>query len=760
MYFAADRVTTITSVGTDYDDEIVVDSSVAANIAIHGGDGNDRLLVSATEATAHFSRKLWGDGGNDFLIGSDFVDELSGGPGDDQLYGMKGNDILNGDGDNDALYGGDGSDVIYGGTGNDVVYAGKDNDWVHGDAGDDRLFGEEGDDWLFGDANADELTGGQGADYLLGGTGSDRIIWDASEPVDAFIAGGNSSTTSDGGTDQLIVTTTAAADTIIVTAIGGLNSVTASDPNPADGASTTLARIGTGVQLQVNAATLVMTDMEALQVNAGAGADVITVNDLKGSLLKAITMDLGLANGSTPTVVPVTRPILIKPAAESGALNFILRGAVTANDTWTISLGNDSYSYTAKAGDDLDKVAIGLRDAIDAGLLYDATSSGNTLSLTRLNAAAVIEKSLFVNTLTISGTSGFFRLNDGSDFADLPWNADDATIQAKLERFDGIGEGHVTVATSTTDATKKTITIIGKSTDLKVEASPALSAANVDGAIITVKDVNDVDRIEAVYAPATDAIGNRRIVSGALSGAEVLEDRIEQRTLLTLSGKANLGNHWTVTLENEFGATVFSTDVVAGDTLESIAARLATEIDKSNTYDAQVDGTEIAVSLQNGGGRFYVTGIGALETSTPGSLRVNSATFTNAPDEVFQQFWNSATVTLSGSVPTDVVSTWRITLGELDIEYQAAAGASLATIATQPAESRRHAWRLHGVRHGPGHRDPTHGRTDVYRRGDQVSPRPGNDDHRRTFLWPRCGERPGDTLRRTSDAAWQPYPGR
>ena len=56
------------------------------------------------------------------------------------------------------------------------------------------------------------------------------------------------------------------------------------------------------------------------------------------------------------------------------------------------------------------------------------------------------------------------------------------------------------------------------------------------------------------------------------------EDRVEQRTLLTLSGKANLGNHWTVTLETELGATVFSTDVVAGDTLDSIAAsRFASE---------------------------------------------------------------------------------------------------------------------------------------------------------------------------------------
>src|SRR5690606_1518756 len=172
--------------------------------------------------------------------------------------------------------GGDGNDVIYAGAGNDVVYGGKDNDLIHGDAGNDRLFGEDGNDWLYGDAGEDELTGGKGADYIIGGADADRIIWSASEPADAFIAGGNVGTASDNANDTLVITATALADTITLSAVGGLTSVTANDPDPSDGVSTTLQRISTGVKIEVNVATLIATDIDAVRIDAGAGADEIT----------------------------------------------------------------------------------------------------------------------------------------------------------------------------------------------------------------------------------------------------------------------------------------------------------------------------------------------------------------------------------------------------------------------------------------------------------------------------------------------------
>ncbi|MEI6724103.1 MAG: hypothetical protein WCO67_25355, partial [Betaproteobacteria bacterium] len=50
--------------------------------------------------------------------------------------------------------------------------------------------------------------------------------------------------------------------------------------------------------------------------------------------------------------------------------------------------------------------------------------------------------------------------------------------------------------------------------------------------------------------------------------------------------------------------------------------------------------------------------------------------------EVLQQSWSSATVTLTGSAPATVPSTWRVSVGETDIEAQVGANADLNTIAT------------------------------------------------------------------------------
>src|SRR5262249_55439275 len=87
-YFRKSDVNKITSSGTAYDDEIVIDGPIGQdiNIDLHGGAGNDKLMVSATADKPGVTRKLWGDSGNDTLVGSDFVDELHGGDGDDQIY--------------------------------------------------------------------------------------------------------------------------------------------------------------------------------------------------------------------------------------------------------------------------------------------------------------------------------------------------------------------------------------------------------------------------------------------------------------------------------------------------------------------------------------------------------------------------------------------------------------------------------------------------------------------------------------------------
>jgi Ca2+-binding RTX toxin-like protein len=77
---------------------------------------------------------LVGGGGNDFLHGSEGVDELFGQGGADGIYGGYGNDYLN-DGNTTNI-----PDDLFGGNGNDVLEGGKGNDDLHGEGGTDTLY--------------------------------------------------------------------------------------------------------------------------------------------------------------------------------------------------------------------------------------------------------------------------------------------------------------------------------------------------------------------------------------------------------------------------------------------------------------------------------------------------------------------------------------------------------------------------------------------------------------------------------------------
>ena len=73
------------------------------------------------------------------------------------------------------LFGDAGEDDIIGNGGNDRLFGGADDDRLRGSGNDDTLFGQAGDDRLEGGAGVDDLRGSAGDDILLGGTGGDRL---------------------------------------------------------------------------------------------------------------------------------------------------------------------------------------------------------------------------------------------------------------------------------------------------------------------------------------------------------------------------------------------------------------------------------------------------------------------------------------------------------------------------------------------------------------------------------------------------------
>ncbi|WP_394893068.1 hypothetical protein ACG873_16355 [Mesorhizobium sp. AaZ16] len=132
-----------------------------------------------------------GTAGDDYLIGFDVPETLSGLAGNDTLAGNGGNDVLNGGAGSDTLIGGLGADALDGDNGIDYAsYAGAtagltarlDNPGLNtGEAAGDSYVGVEGligsafNDVLVGNGLANTLRGGDGDDTLIGGLGADAL---------------------------------------------------------------------------------------------------------------------------------------------------------------------------------------------------------------------------------------------------------------------------------------------------------------------------------------------------------------------------------------------------------------------------------------------------------------------------------------------------------------------------------------------------------------------------------------------------------
>ncbi|MCX7422619.1 MAG: Ig-like domain-containing protein [Planctomycetia bacterium] len=105
-----------------------------------GNEGNNKLDATGF---SYGNVIMYGDAGNDTLIGS---------PGTDFMSGEAGNDLLDGRGGHDALSGDEGNDTLRGNTGDDSLLGGEGNDSLDGAAGRDSLSGGLGND-TFRDGN-------------------------------------------------------------------------------------------------------------------------------------------------------------------------------------------------------------------------------------------------------------------------------------------------------------------------------------------------------------------------------------------------------------------------------------------------------------------------------------------------------------------------------------------------------------------------------------------------------------------------------
>ncbi|MEH6515891.1 MAG: matrixin family metalloprotease [Halioglobus sp.] len=208
---------------------------------------------------------------------------------------------------------------------------------AYGDAGNDRLEGGTAGDTLDGGADDDIIDGGLGADNLAGGagTGSDTFIWNIGDGQDAPIDGG-------GGNDLL--------RTI------GVN-------GQALVAEVTKAASGTGFDVAVGGVTLSASQVEQLNITGRDRSDTVTINNLDGSVLQRVDIELGSdslldtvainTSGTDDRVDIATTSVTVPLKGLVDATQIAVVGDVTVNifDAGPAT-GGDTFTVNTFAGAD------------------------------------------------------------------------------------------------------------------------------------------------------------------------------------------------------------------------------------------------------------------------------------------------------------------------------------------------------------------------------------------------------------------------
>jgi Ca2+-binding RTX toxin-like protein len=413
-----------------------------AMIQVFGQGGNDTITLDESNGALP-AAQLFGGAGNDVLTG---------GSGADLLFGGAGNDILNGKGGNDLLFGGAGNDTLIGGDGDDQVF---------GEAGNDRMIWNPGDDSdLFegGDGtDTAEVNGGNGAEIFTVTANGARVRFDRLNPApfsldigttenlvlnmnggdDTFSASGNLaaliSLTVDGGAGNDTILGGNGADTLLggdgndfidgnqgndTAFLGAGDDVFQWDPGDGsdtvegqDGTDTLVfngANINEKIDISANGSrvrltrdignvTMDLNGIEHIQLNALGGADNITVNDLSGTGVTQVAIDLA----STPNT-----------GAGDGAADTVTVNATKGDDVIAVQGQGGSLTVAGLA----ELVTISGSEATDA-LIVAGGNGNDTLSAATLLANTALTLDGGSGNDTIIGSQGADRLlgGDGND---------------------------------------------------------------------------------------------------------------------------------------------------------------------------------------------------------------------------------------------------------------------------------------------------------------------------------------------------------
>jgi Ca2+-binding RTX toxin-like protein len=417
--------------------------------------------------------------------------------------------------------------VINASGGDDVVNAsglisGLTQLTINGGAGNDMIIGSQGADMLLGGSGNDTVIGGRGDDVALMGSGDDTFIWNPGDGSDVV--------EGQGGFDTLLFNGANVAENIDISANGSRVLFTRDIAN----------------------ITMDLNGIERIEFNALGGADKIVVNDLSGTDVKQVAVDLsvqpgsGVGDGAADTVIVNGRDandhVSIVSDGTAVVVNGLpaqvtVTGAEAANDTLVVN-GLDGNDKIDASGLNLNQ----MRLQIDGGAGNDTIigSSGADMLLGGDGNDLVIGGAGNDVALLGAGDDTFvWNPGDGSDIVE--GQDGDDTLQ-----FNGAN--------------------INENIGVVANGSRVLLTRDVGNVTI---DLNGIEHIQINAAGGSD-----NLVVNDLSGTDVAQVAIDLAG--TPGGHSGDGQADTVTVNATAGADVISVEKSGGVIMVSGLAETVT----------------------------------------------------------------------------------------------------------------------------------------------------------------------------------------
>ncbi len=278
----------LTVTGDDNDNVIIVSRDAAGTILVNSG------AVPVTGGVSTFGNttlvRILGLGGNDVLT----IDDSNGPMPPGNLSGGEGNDILTGSASDDILDGGPGNDTLIGRGGNDTLIGGPGDDTLIGGPGADQLFGGEGNDVFIWNP-------GDGSDVIEGEDGQDTLVFNGSNASEIVDLSANGERLRFFRNVANVTMDCAGIEKVVFKALGGTDQVTINDL--------------TGTQV-----TNVLVDLSSAQGTGDGQADTVIVNGTETNDVVTVT---GSTNGVD--VVGLTTTVTVV-GGEPGMDELVIHG--------------------------------------------------------------------------------------------------------------------------------------------------------------------------------------------------------------------------------------------------------------------------------------------------------------------------------------------------------------------------------------------------------------------------------------------------